>query len=125
LKRFIPKAEDDITNIQQEAEKIYETLSSFQEEYLGLKNTVERYLIEAGQYLKLKAQLQDRTPTVKVQNKRVALLSKLREARASVEKVKEQLTKSLFLLPKLISEGSYLRLSSSRRKQMSRSCMAN
>jgi len=29
LKRFTAKAEDDITNIQQEAEKIYKTLSSF------------------------------------------------------------------------------------------------
>ena len=55
LKRFAPKTGDDITNIWQEAEKIYETLSSFQVDHLGLKNTVEVYLNEVGQYLKLKA----------------------------------------------------------------------
>jgi len=79
LKRFAPKTEDDIINIWQEAEKIYETLSSFQADYLGLKNTVEAYLDEAGRYLKLKAQLAD-CPTVEVQNKRAALLDKLRAA---------------------------------------------
>ena len=44
LKRFIPKIEGDLTNICQEAEQIYETLSSFQADYLGLKNSVEAYL---------------------------------------------------------------------------------
>ena len=63
LKRFAPKTEDGITNIRQEAKKINETLSSFQAHHLGLKDTVETYL-------KLKAQLQDRTPTIEVQNKR-------------------------------------------------------
>ena len=90
LKRFAPQAEDDITNIRQEAEKIYETLSSFQADHLELKNTVETCLTEAKQYLKLKAQLQDRTTTIEVQNKRATLLSKLGEAQASVEKVEAQ-----------------------------------
>jgi len=57
---------------------------------LGLKNTVETYLTEAGRYLKLKAQLEDQTPTVEVQKKRAALLDKLGEARALVEKVEAQ-----------------------------------
>ena len=54
---------------------------------MGLKNSVEAYLSEVGQYLKLKAQLEDRTPTEDVLNKRAALLDKLGEARASVQKV--------------------------------------
>jgi len=37
--------------------------------------------------LKLKAQLEDQTPTIEVQNKLTALLDKLREAQASVGKV--------------------------------------
>jgi len=90
LKRFAPKTEDDITNIRYEAEKIYETLSSFQADHLRLKDTVETYLTEAKQYLKLKAQLQDRIPTVEVENKRATLLTKLEEARSSVEKVEAQ-----------------------------------
>jgi len=61
---------------------------------LGLKNIVEAYLNEAGQYLNLKAQLEDRTPIIKVQNKRASLLDKLGEARASVEKVKAQFDKA-------------------------------
>ena len=90
LKKFIPKTEGDLANIRQEAEQIYETLSSFQADYLGLKNSVEAYLNEVGQYLKLKAQLEDRTPTEDVLNKRVALIDKLGEARASVEKAGAQ-----------------------------------
>jgi len=61
---------------------------------LGLKNIVEAYLNEAGQYLNLKAQLEDRTPIIKVQNKRASLLDKLGEAQASVEKVKAQFDKA-------------------------------
>ena len=61
---------------------------------MGLKNTVEAYLNEAGQYLNLKAQLEDRTLIIKVQNKRASLLDKLGEARASVEKVKAQFDKA-------------------------------
>jgi len=80
LKGFAPKTKVDIINIRQEAEKIYETLSSFQTDYLGLKNTVETYLTEAGRYLKLKAQLEDRIPAVEVQNKLAAVLDKLGEA---------------------------------------------
>jgi len=90
LKRFAPKTEDDIINIRQEAEKIYETLSSLQADYLELKNTVETYLTETRRYLKLKAQLEDWTPIAKVQSKRSALLDKLGKARASVEKVEAQ-----------------------------------
>jgi len=41
LKKFIPKAESNLANIHQESEQIYETLSSFQADYLGLKNSVE------------------------------------------------------------------------------------
>ena len=40
--------------------------------------------------MKLKAQLKNRTPTVEVQNKQAALLDKLGEAQASVEKVEAQ-----------------------------------
>ena len=87
LKKFIPKTEGDLANIRQEAEQIYETLSSFQADYLGLKNSVEAYLNEVEQYLKLKAQLEDRSPSEDVLNKRAALIDKLGEARASVEKV--------------------------------------
>ena len=58
------------------------------------KNTFKTYLTEAKQYLKLKAQLRDRIPAVEVQNKRAALLSKLEEARASVEKVEAQFDKA-------------------------------
>jgi len=69
LKKFIPKTEGDLGNIRQEAERIYETLSSFQTDYLGLKNSIDVYLNEVGQYLKLKAQLEDRTPTKDVLSK--------------------------------------------------------
>jgi len=55
LKKFIPKTEGDIANIRKETEQICETLSSFQVDYLGLKNTVEAFLNEVRQYLKLKA----------------------------------------------------------------------
>ena len=91
MKGFAPKTKVDIINIRQEAEKIYETLSSFQTDYLGLKNTVETYLTEAGRYLKLKAQLEDRIPAVEVQNKLAAVLDKLGEAWASVEKLEAQI----------------------------------
>jgi len=91
---------------------------------LGLKNTVEAYLNEAGQYLKLKAQLENRTPTVEVQNLRVALLDKLGQARDTMEKLEAQFIRQLVLLPKLISEGSYLRLRLSKQKQMNGSCVA-
>jgi len=47
---------------------------------LGSKNTVKAYVNEAGQYLKLKPQLEGWTPTEDVLNKRVALLDKLKEA---------------------------------------------
>ena len=90
LKKFIPKTEGELANIRQETEQIHETLSSFQADYLGLKNSVEAYLNEVEQYLKLKAQLKDRTPTEDVLNKRVALIDKLGEARASVEKAGAQ-----------------------------------
>jgi len=70
-----------------EAEQIYETLSSFQANYLGLNNSVEAYLNEVRQYLKLKAQLEDRTLTEDVLSKRATLLDKLGEVRASVERV--------------------------------------
>ena len=52
---------------------------------MGLKNNVEAYLNEVGQYLKLKVQLQGLTPIKDVLNKRIALLDKLGEA--SAEKV--------------------------------------
>jgi len=58
LKRFAP--EDDTVNIRQKAEKIHEV------DYLELKNTVETYLTKTGGNLKLKAQLEDRTPTAEV-----------------------------------------------------------
>jgi len=44
----LKKTEDDIINMPHEAKKIYETLSSFEEDHLGLKNTVEAYLNEVG-----------------------------------------------------------------------------
>ena len=69
---------------------MYETLSTFQEDYLGLKNIVETYLTKAGCYLKQKTELEDWTPTIEVQNRQVALLDKLDVARASVEKVEAQ-----------------------------------
>jgi len=86
LKKFVPKTEGDIANIRQEAEQIYETLSSFQADYLWLKNTLEAYLNEVGQYLKLKAQLEGRTHIEDMLNKRTTLLDKVGEARALVEK---------------------------------------
>jgi len=73
LKRFALKTEDDIISIRQEAKKIYENLSSSQVDYLELKNTVETYLTKTRRYLKLKAQQEDWTPTVEVQNKRAIL----------------------------------------------------
>ena len=45
---------------------------------------------EVGEYPKLKAQLENRAPTEDVLSKRAALLDKLGEARASVEKVGPQ-----------------------------------
>ena len=90
MKKFIPKIEGDLTNICQEAEQISEALSSIQADYLGLKNSVVSYLNEVRQCLKLKAQLEDRTLTEDALNKRAALLDKIGEARASVEKVGAQ-----------------------------------
>jgi len=57
---------------------------------LELKNIVEACLNEVGQYLKLKAQLEGRTHTKDMLNKRTTLLDKLGEAWASVEKVGAQ-----------------------------------
>jgi len=94
LKKFIPKIEGDLVNIRQEAEQIYKMLSSFQADYLGLKNYVEAYLNELGQYLKLKAQLEDRTPAEDVLSKQTALFDKLGEAQASMEKVGAQFDKT-------------------------------
>jgi len=94
LKKFIPKTEGDLADILQEAKQIYETLSSLQVDYLGLKNSDEAYLNEVRQYLKLKAQLDDQTPTEVVLSKRAALLDKLGEARASVERVGAQFDKA-------------------------------
>jgi len=48
LKKFIPKKEGDLANICQEVEQIYGTLSSFQADYLGLKNSVKAYLNAVG-----------------------------------------------------------------------------
>jgi len=89
LKKFIPKAAGDLANIRHEVEQIDETLC-FQADYLGLKNSVEAYLNEVEQYLKLKAQLEGWTPIEDVLSKRVPLLNKLGEARASIEKVGAQ-----------------------------------
>ena len=58
LKIFTPKTEADIINVRQEAAQIYESLSTFQPDYLGLKSTVKAYLKEVAQYAKLKAQLE-------------------------------------------------------------------
>ena len=44
-------------------------------------------MTEVGQYLKLKAQLEDQTTIEDVLSKQAAVLDKLGEARASVERV--------------------------------------
>jgi len=48
---------------------MYDTLSSLQAYHLRLKSTVEPYLNEDGQYLKMKTQLEYRTLNNEVLNK--------------------------------------------------------
>ena len=104
---------------------MYDTLSSLQAYHLRLKSTVEPYLNEDGQYLKMKTQLEYRTLNNEVLNKWASLLDKLGEAWASVERLVRNLIGQLLLLPKLLSEESYLRLILSEEKRMNRSCTVN
>jgi len=65
---------------------------------------------EVGQYLKLKAQLERRTPTEDVLNKRTTLLDKLGEARASVEKVVTQFDEATTTIAQAHKQKKLLRL---------------
>ena len=74
LKTFTPKAEDDIIKYLRESCNNIWDLIILPSRYLGLRNNVKAYLNEVDQCLKLKAQLENCTPTVEVLRKQAALL---------------------------------------------------